>query len=176
MAEYVPLDKDVEVIGAAVMSVVSGLGDRAIPILEKHGLYPIDMEGWYPQKSWLEAMHELNEEGFFNAVAIGMRIPDVAVWPPDVKTVHDALSSINVAYHMNHRGGNIGDYHYTKIGEREGRMVCDNPYPSDFDYGIIYRTVQKFMDESGGALNVRRDDSVQNRKTGGDVCTYHIRW
>ena len=40
---------------------------------------------------------------------------------------------------MNHRGqqaGNIGGYQFDTAGHG-GRMVCDNPYPCNFDHGII---------------------------------------
>ena len=55
-------------------------------------------------------------------------------------------------------------------------MVCENPYPSDFDYGIIYRIVQKFRGPDSDELLVMLDDSKPTRKNGADSCTYLIRW
>jgi hypothetical protein len=176
MTKYQALDPNVEVLGAAIMSVVSSLGEEARSVLRKHNIDPLNAESWYKQQDWLNAFADLSERNFLNLVAIGMKIPDEAVWPPDVKTVHDALASINVAYGMNHRGGEIGGYHYQKTGERTGAMVCDNPYPSDFDYGIIYRTAQKFRDSSSGQLIVRLDKEKPTRKDGDKSCTYLITW
>lgn len=158
------------------MAVANGLGEDAIPILKKHNLYPLEYEQWYMQQDWLNAFSELSERDFMNLVAIGMKIPDSAAWPPDVKTVHDALASIDVAYHMNHRKGEIGNYSYDPTGSTSGKMVCDNPYPSDFDYGIIYRTVQKFIHEDHDGFVIRVDQSAPTRKLGGNSCTYLISW
>lgn len=175
MTKYKALDPNVEVMGAAIMSVTSSLGDEVLPILKEHNLNPLEAENWYTQQDWLNAFAALSEKNFMNAVAIGMKIPDNAAWPPDVKTVHQALSSINIAYGMNHRNGEIGGYHYEQTGEKSGVMVCDNPYPSDFDYGIVYRTVQKFMTE-GDRPHVKLDGDKPTRKTGGKSCTYLIDW
>lgn len=175
MTKYTALDPNVEVMGAAIMSVTSGLGDKVLPVLKEHNLDPIETEGWYPQQDWLDAFADLSEKNFMNLVAIGMKIPDNAVMPPDIKTVHQALASINIGYGMNHRNGEIGGYHYEQTGEKSGVMVCDNPYPSDFDYGIIYRMVQKFRDEKDG-LSVRYDNDKPSRKNNGKSCTYLIEW
>lgn len=176
MAEYVAFEPGVEVRGITILSVTNSLGDTSIPVMEKHGFYPLQEDGWYNQQAFLDMFRELKSNNFLNLVAIGMSIPDFAMWPPEITSVHAALSSIDVAYHMNHRSGEIGSYHYTPTGDREGIMVCTNPYPSDFDYGLIYRTVQKFRDADSATITVKRDDIVQNRKTGGDECVYHIEW
>ena len=91
-------------------------------------------------------------------------------------TVHDALASISIAYQMNYRNGSIGKYEYTQTGPNSGTMLCENPYPSDFDYGLIYRTAQKFRDSSSTKLIVKRDESKSNRISGGESCTYDIEW
>lgn len=176
MAEFVAFDPGVEVRGVTILSVTMGLGDTVIPLLEKYSFHPIQEDSWYNQQAWLNTFQELKAGNFLNMVAIGMNIPDLAVWPPQVTTVHEALGSIDVAYHMNHRNGEIGSYHYTATGERTGVMVCNTPYPSDFDYGLIYRIVQKFRDQTSTKFTVKRDDTIQNRKTGGDECVYHIDW
>ena len=176
MSTYKALDPNVEVIGAAIMAITNSMGDAAAPILKKHSLYPLVYENWYKQQDWLNAFSEISAESFMNLVAVGLKIPDSAVWPPDIQTVHDALSSINVAYNMNHRYGEIGGYHYEKTGETSGKMICDNPYPSDFDYGIIYRTVQKFTDPENSNFVVRVDASQPTRKRGESSCTYLITW
>lgn len=177
MAEYVAFEPGVEVRGVTILSVTKGLGDAAVPVMKKHNFHPFQEDGWYNLQAFLDMFRELKIGNFLNLVAIGMNIPDLVVWPPEIIGVHAALSSIDVAYHMNHRGGEIGSYHYTPTGEREGVMVCNNPYPSDFDYGLIYRTVQKFREDSSSAgMTVKRDDTIPNRKTGGDECVYHITW
>lgn len=175
MAMYKALDPNVEVMGAAIMSVVGGLGDTVVPVLEEHNLHPLKRENWYKQQDWLDAFEDLSGNGFMDLVSVGMAIPDNAVWPDHIDNIHDALASINVAYGMNHRGGEIGGYHYQKTDETSGIMVCDNPYPPDFDYGIIYRTAHKFR-PSGKHLVVKYDSSKPSRKNGDKSCTYLIIW
>ncbi len=175
MAEYVALDPNAEVLGITINATLSSMGDP-IEILKKYDLYPIVNDVWYNQQKWLNAFKELAQTNFLNLVAIGMKIPDLAAWPPNVVTVHDALASIGMAYPMNHRNGEIGSYIYTPTGENSGVMVCANPYPSDFDYGLIYRTVQKFRDASSTKLMVKRDESKPSRIGGGESCTFLVEW
>ena len=176
MAEYIAFDPNAEVIGQGVVAMVAALGDSAVLIFAKHGLADIDPDAWYPMQSNLDAFREVSKGDFFNMVAVGMKTPDVALFPPEIDTVEKALTLLGQAYQMNHRGGEIGEYTFTKTGERSGEMVCRNPYPSDFDYGLIYRLVQKFRPTDGEGFKVVRDDSIPNRTTGADACLYRITW
>ncbi|MBI5835974.1 MAG: hypothetical protein HZB25_01905 [Candidatus Eisenbacteria bacterium] len=128
------------------------------------------------QQSWLDAFREIAEKtGPATLRAIGRRIPDTAIWPPEVNSIPAALTSIDVAYHMNHRGGEVGSYHFELLGARSGRVVCDNPYPCSFDLGIVERTVAKFAPPGTNPL-VRHDPAASCRETGGTSCTYLVEW
>lgn len=175
MAEYIAFEPQVEVLGAAIMSVSAGLGERATPTLQKYNLYPVQRDQWYKQQDWLDAFRELSVRSSLDLVAIGMKIPDEADWPPNVKDVHAALASIDIAYHMNHRNGEIGHYEYRKVNETNGIMVCNNPYPSDFDQGIIYGTARKFC-SNPSSVRVLRDNKEPSRKQGAESCTYTVKW
>lgn len=175
MTQYIAFEPQVEVLGAAIMSVSAGLGERATPILQKYNLYPVEREQWYKQQDWLDAFREFSTRSMLDLLAIGMKIPDEAEWPPDVKSVHDALASIDIAYHMNHRNGEIGHYSYRKLNENEGIMVCNNPYPSDFDLGIVYGTAAKFS-SNPASVRVTLDHREPSRKHGAESCTYLIKW
>ena len=96
--------------------------------------------------------------------AIGLRIPENAKFPPHIKTIDDAVASIDVAYHMNHRKAGkvmfdpatgamlegIGHYGYKKLGPRSIESVSANPYPCSFDRGIITTMARRF--EKGAAI------------------------
>ena len=62
-------------------------------------------------------------------VSIGMKIPETAVFPPGIDSIESGLNSIDVAYHMNYRGGEIGVYQATTVSERQIDVLCRNPYP-----------------------------------------------
>lgn len=174
MAEFVAFEPNVEVLGISMLSVTEAMGEQAYGVMEKHGLINIDPESWYPQQTYLDAYHELSTLGFFNMVSVGMKVPDNAKFPP-VNSVEEALKLLNTAYQMNHRGGDIGEYRYEKVNESEARMICRTPYPSDFDYGLIYRLVQKFAPK-GSHVVVVRDENAPSRKNGDDSCTYIVKW
>ncbi|MEO1444604.1 MAG: hypothetical protein AAFV33_29700, partial [Chloroflexota bacterium] len=108
MAEYIAFDKNVEVSGESIQSISKALGEVAVPILRKHGLYPIDHTQWYSQQTQLNVYREISDLNLLNMVAIGIQVPDTAGFPPGIETVHDALKLLNDAYQMHHRGGDFG--------------------------------------------------------------------
>lgn len=179
MAQFKAIVPGVEVCGAAVLSVVEGMDlarTMALRILKAHGITDPTKESWHSQQAWLDAFKEIAENvGPATLRRIGTMIPETALWPPTVRTVADALASIDVAYHMNHRGGEIGHYAFRKTGVKSGEMVCGNPYPCEFDFGIVEATARKFA-PPGVPTFVKHDDSQPCRRKGADSCTYRITW
>jgi hypothetical protein len=179
VAQFKALAPGVQVTGAAVLAVVAELDDLrriGLRILAGHGIEAPEHDKWYPQQAWLDAFQELAEKtGRATLKAIGRRIPDTALWPREGYSIPAALASIDVAYHMNHRGGEIGHYGFTRTGDRSAMMVCDNPYPCDFDLGIVERTAGKFS-PPGTTPSVRHDDSRPCRREGAESCTYLVDW
>ena len=179
MAQFKAIVPGVEVCGAAVLSVVEGMDlskTMALRILKTHGIENPKKDSWHSQQAWLDAFREISEKvGPATLRRIGTKIPETALWPPTVRTVEDALASIDVAYHMNHRGGEIGHYAFQRTGVKSGQMVCGNPYPCEFDFGIVENTARMFAPK-GTATSVRHDDSQPCRKKGADSCTYRITW
>jgi len=169
----------IEVNGETMRAMVEGLSELAPAarrILAKHGVdHPIPGH-WYPQQAWLDAFREIAETlGPNTLFRIGLKILDLANFPPEIHTVEQALASIDVAYRMNHRGGEIGSYDFERTGPCSGKVVCRNPYPSDFDRGIIQGVAHRFMSESS-RLAVHLDYTAPTRKAGGDSCTYLVNW
>ena len=85
------------------------------------------------------------------------------------------MASIDVAYHMNHRGGDIGSYRFESTGPKSGKMICRNPYPSDLDQGIVYAVARRFAPKGAFPL-VKLDETAPSRKRGADACTFLIAW
>jgi hypothetical protein len=176
MAQFISFSPDVEVLGIAMHSVVAGLGDEGQSILVKYGLGKIELTEWYSQQRWLNAFREIatgRMNAMFNLVAIGMKIPETAIFPPDIDTITAGLYSIDVAYHMNHRGGEIGCYRAEVINENQIDLICENPYPDDFDYGLIYGTARRFCPNDHD-FSVYHDNDAPCRKKGDSSCTYHV--
>ncbi len=180
MAMFKTLAPGVEVNGETVLSIVNRMGifkKQAYEILRKNGIVDPKPGQWYSQQSWLNAFKTISDElGQATLSIIGKKIPDNAQWPPEVDNIEKALGSIDVAYHMNHRNGEIGHYKFEKVGDREFKITCNNPYPCDFDKGLIEAVALKFKPADVIGLRVKHDDSKPCRKKGHDSCTYIVTW
>jgi hypothetical protein len=179
MAQFRAFSPNVFVNGQTVLAVTKGMGsfaNLASKILERHGIKDVDPMQWYPQQAWLDAFEEISKSvGPRTLDQIGMSIPESAKFPPGIDTVETALASIDIAYHLNHRGGEIGHYTFTKNGEKQGVMECGNPYPCEFDHGLIRAMTKRFA-SSGSSCKVSHDTSKPCRSNRGDSCTYLVTW
>lgn len=193
MAQYVAFNPDVEVNAATVLSFVESMDngrDIRRQILNKHGIDP-EPGQWFPQQAWLDAFREVEETiGETNVFMIGKVIVDYAEFPP-MEDLEHALNAIDVAYHMNHRlhgeimynadtgemTPGIGHYHLHRFDpdNRIAVMVCNNPYPSRFDEGIITQVARRFKPAFRNT-HVKRDEQAESRARGGESCTYVIQW
>ena len=169
----------VEVNGETVRAMVAGMSELA-PFARKalaaHGVSEPQPGQWYPQQAWLEAFREIAETlGPNTLFRIGCKIVDHAHFPSGIGSIEEALAAIDVAYQMNHRGGDIGSYEFVRTTPRSGRVICRNPYPSDFDRGIIQSVANRFLAE-GDRFSVHMDYNSPTRKTGADSCTFLVSW
>jgi hypothetical protein len=169
----------VEVNGETVLAILAGMGassSRAHKILETHGIKDPKPGQWYSQQAWLDAFKEISDTlGPNTLFRIGTKIPEQAKFPPEIKSIEQALGALNVAYQMNHRGGAIGSYDFRLVDKSRGIMVCNNPYPSDFDRGLIKAMADRFKPQTV-AVAVDLDESKPTRKSGGETCTYIVKW
>jgi len=196
--QFKPFEPDLEVYGASIDAIVDAFKlfpSVALKRLANYGIgsargkdVVINRDAWYPLGNWLSAYESFaNEVGPRALFQIGQHIPKHAPFPPTITDVHSAVVGLDVAYHMNHRKGGkimfdpatgqkatgIGNYGYTPV-PRERRIisVCENPYPCDFDRGILTTLAAKFERTS----RVSHDDSAPCRKNGADSCKYIIAW
>lgn len=198
LVEFIVFEEGMQVSGAAIMSVIDGMrsfDSIARAYLSQSGL-PDDLipdtEHWYSQQKWLDAFKLISEKvGFKTLFVIGTKIPENAVFPKDIDNVEKALASIDIAYHMNHKNAQgeilfdpsrpsgqemkegIGHYGFEKIAEEnKAVIICNNPYPCDFDSGIISAMAKRFSYSS----KVTHDDTQPCRKKGANSCTYIATW
>lgn len=176
MAQFVAFDETVEIIGYGLQSIFVGIAatigeDKTIKIFKKYDLYPIEEAIWYPQQTCLNILRELDE--FADLVAVGFQVfqPNNS---PTVKTVVDALNFLDVGYQAIHRGENCGKYEFYLINDQKGRLICHNPYPADFDFGVVYSLLKHYP--TNNEMRVVWDKKVPNRKQGADSCELIIEW
>jgi hypothetical protein len=197
--QFRAFEPGVEVFGASVGAFVDAfklfpsvvlkcLVKNGIGTMSAKGTVEIDKNRWYPQEKWLAAWEEIaTTVGPRACYQIGRQVPKHAVFPPTITEIHGAVASIDVAYHMNHRKGGkvmfdpatgqkakgIGTYGYEATpGERRITSVCENPYPCDFDRGLVSEIVSKFEKNA----RVSHDDGAPCRTKGAASCTYVISW
>jgi hypothetical protein len=197
--QFKPFEAGIEVSGECIGSMVDGFKKYptvALKYMSKHGLVKptgpnageVDRSAWFPLESWLAAYEAISGEiGLNSLYACGRSIPENAVFPPNVTDVVSAISSIEVAYHMNHRKGGvvmfnpetgkflegIGHYRVEALPEEHRIVVqCENPYPCDFDRGIVAAMANRFEPEAKTVHDMDRPC----RKKGADSCTYVVFW
>ena len=180
MAQFVAFAPHVQVSGEAVLAVVDGMGlarQKTLKILADNNIHDPKQENVVSATELVEPFQQVSETlGEDALLAIGRKIPDTAKFPPEIDCIERALQSINVAYHMNHRDGDIGIYGFQSTGPRSAQMVCRNPYPCVFDQGIIEAMAIRFKPQDSPAVSVRHDDSAPCRQNGADSCTYLVTW
>ncbi|GAB4408252.1 MAG: hypothetical protein OHK0053_34990 [Microscillaceae bacterium] len=181
MAQFIAFDPNVEVNGQTVMTIIRSFPEYMNKIgqelLANNGLQEIHTQGWYSQQRWLNTFREISLKfGPYTLFAIGKNIPQNAQFPANISTLEDALNAIDVAYQMNHRLGNIGYYRLRSFSATSGMAVmeCHNPYPCDFDRGIIAAMARRFGKQSN--LEVKADLHKPCRAFGADSSTYLVTW
>jgi hypothetical protein len=185
----------IEVSGGVVQTVVEAFAltpSIATGFLKKHnivraeGQVNIDPEAWYSLDDWLACYEAISRAGGKSLFYIGTCIPRTAKLPP-LKDLEHAIQAMDVGYHMNHRRGGkvmfdpatgtmldgIGNYTATRLpNENTIVSVCKNPYPCDFDHGILTGFAHQFAKNA----KVTHDDTAPCRKKGADSCTYTVKW
>ncbi|TRX62658.1 hypothetical protein FNH22_00760 [Fulvivirga sp. M361] len=193
MAEFIAENKSVEVskhgIGSLANSMERGR-DTRLKILLDNGIDPENGE-WHELQKYLNAFKDIAQKiGEMNLFIIGKAVMNNAEFPP-MKDLEEALNSMDIAYHMNHRLNGeimfnpsngkmiegIGHYKLAKFDaqSKQAVMICTNPYPSKFDEGILTEVVRRFK-PTGAREKIELDLSKESRKTGGESCTFLISW
>jgi hypothetical protein len=189
----------IEVSGRTVKAIVEAFRlfpSVALNLLVRHGIahigpdrqVVIDAERWYPQEKWLAAYEAVATSGGADLLFdTGRFIPRNAGFQMGGAAVHATLASIDVAYHQNHRKNGrlmydaatrtmlegIGHYRYEGAPSTSRIvMVCENPYPCDFDRGIITEIAVR----SEPKAKVVHDAAAPCRKNGAESCTYVVSW
>lgn len=180
MAAHVEISQ-VEVKGEAIQAIVQAMAliqKRALKILAEHGMSPLESETWYPMAQLVEVTRRIQTEIGPNTMrAVGRKLNEnIIPFPPHVRSLEDAMRFVNLSYQTFHRGrGRIGGYQYESLGERKGRMTCDDPYPCDFDRGALEALGERFRPQD--SLWVRVEHQAQGcREQGAHACIYDITW
>jgi hypothetical protein len=194
VTQFVAQADGVEVNGEYILAVLGGMGnfkEKGREILAWTGILAPEAGRWYQQQALLDAMKQIASS--FRPItltSIGRKAPELIRFPLGIHDIHQALLSLDIAYHLNHRKNGkllydtaehkvvdgIGHYFYKHTGPVSAVMICTSPYPCEFDRGLIDATALKFRQEGVGDIHVSHEASDHCRKNGDDFCTYSVEW
>jgi hypothetical protein len=197
--EYVAPGPGFGILGQALQTMVEGFGafrSLASGILLAEGIgtrgpdghIRLDPETYYALEAELKAFkHAYEQVGGATMFNVGLKVPENAIFPPDVVDVYASVESINLAYHINHSKDGvsmydsatdrmidgIGDYLTTSHRDQERIIVVNaTPYPDDFSRGIVTALARRFESRA----NVEIDETKPTLKNGGETSTYIVTW
>ncbi len=193
MAQYQSFEKGITT--SAISPFMQGgfiASKQKTVILSKNGIDHLAEGQDYDLQDFLNAFKELGETiGEMNLFLIGKSVMSETKFPP-MENLKEALQSIDIAYHMNHKKNGkpmfdssngqmtegIGHYELVRFDEanKEAIMVCHTPYPSKFEEGIILQIARQFKPEDSLMPKVQLDTTMETRKNGGERCTFIITW
>lgn len=176
--EKKPFDlQETEVIGQTLSPTIMGVPNivknNMLRLLKEQGIDPLDPNTWYKLKMILAFYaNVLKNFGPNTMFDLGKAVPENAIFPPGIDSIESGIASIDVAYNMNHRNGYVGFYKMVShdLEEKKIVMQCYNPYPCDFDRGLLISMARKF--KSG--IRVVVDESKPTKKKGGNESWYII--
>ncbi len=181
MFPFRALSPRVEVWGTSMLGVLQAVRDLGVSpreldgLLQLHRLPQPEPEGWYAQSDYLALLETLGRRhGMAWLRGLGRQVPRTSMFPPEIRSLERALRTLDVAYHMNHRGGPIGGYLYEGQGHFAGRIHCDTPYGCDFDLGILQGLVDRF--HSTGDAQIIHLLEPGCRAKGDPTCVYRLEW
>ncbi len=164
------------VIGALIASVEI-VRPEVQRILAVHDISSARPRPWYPLEDILRCLADIQERvGLVTLRAIGQQVPRHTVYPPQLTTFPVALFNMNAAFQKNHQGpGDIGGYHHEPVDGESSRMRCDNPYPCEFNQGVLEGLHARFAPRGARRLRIEHDPSGC-RSRGDASCLYHLKW
>lgn len=172
------ISPSVEVSGRVVLALVHVMGafrSLSLDILKEHGIENPEDGDWYPLRGFLDSFDTMMQRIGPNTLsAVGRQIVAQAPFPPEIKQPEEALLGLQHAYQAEHRGGDVGRYHFVAKGPRNGLMISTTPYPENFDRGLIRALVEKF--EPDGLIDVHLDSSPESLEKGAQAHTYSVSW
>ncbi|MDD4962656.1 MAG: hypothetical protein PHI11_01915 [Gallionella sp.] len=183
MAQFISFDINAEVSGEVILSALNTFPEyhraRIDRLMQENNIVKPAPNTWFKQQNWLSVLKGVaTEYGAFTLFELGVAIPEKLVFPPQIIDLESALRSIDVAYNMNHRNGQIGYYKLLSFDAQAQKAVmeCKNPYPCHFDRGIITTISRKFLPSNAKFVDVQLEKNKPSRLDGADTSFYEIIW
>ncbi len=196
--QYKSFAPHIEVLGLSIQFIVESFAvmpSVGVKYLARYGMGTIlpdgklqfDPHAWYSLDRWLLLLEGISTEvGSGPLFAIGRKVGTNAPLPPSTQDIRATFGELDRTYHAFHRREGkvmldpatglmlegIGHYRsHPATGQNRIEVVCENPYPCDFDMGIVTGFSQRFQ-----AAIIRHEATAPCRKRGAESCTYVVTW
>lgn len=170
----------VEVRGEVVLAILDSMqhiSNEALTLLGRQGITDPRPNAWFPLGALLAAFADLvRDKSGTLLFSIGHKIRQNARMPADYDSLTQALSGIDEAYHLNHRGGEIGHYLFDEQGRQHVTMISTSLYPCEFDRGVLSGFASASRPLGVDKIYVNHAQDSPCRGAGGASCTYHVTW
>lgn len=141
------------------------------PLLQKLNLQNVEAGRWYPQTYLLRYLDlVLRERGEDHLFETGMKLIASTLFPSNVTTFQEAISSMDLGYAIAHRNQVGAMFGLRASGDMQLDIIAANPYPCPFDWGILQGMMKRFAP----AARLSHDFSQGCRLDGLTACHYHL--
>jgi len=125
-------------------------------VLRLHGLpADPDPEAWYPLARWVSVLNQVAaDHGPLALFTAGQRVVELAPWPPDLRSLPQALAVLQATLRRSVRGPLPGGYHLEELDPQSWRIVCLTPVPAAFDGGLLASPTRRFRTPDGSLAYV----------------------
>lgn len=145
--------------------------ERLFALRQKMGLMEVEAGRWYPQATLLKFFHQvMKTDGEDVLFYMGLRMIGSTLFPPNVGTFQEAISSMDLGYTIAHRYQIGSMFGLRASGEMQLDIIAANPYPCPYDWGIL----QGIMKKWAPAARLSHDFSQGCRLDGETACHYHL--
>jgi hypothetical protein len=161
----------------ALLNALGILSQETQRILNAHGLPTLTQQEWYPVQTLLQCLSDIRSQmGPYTLHSLGRHSAQHIAFLPTEVSFLAALLSLNELYQTRHRGpGELGGYHCRAQGGRSAHVRCDNPYPCEFDQGMLESLFERFRPPE--SFRLRLAHAPEGCRTqGARACLYHLQW
>lgn len=150
------------------------MDQRVNPILDKYGLLNPSTKAWHAHRDVVQMIHEVaSGNNDCDLYATGAIVQACFGLSDVTGGVDMALAAVDDYYQSTHRGPDAGGYQLLKWKCGTISVTCNNPYPCDFDRGMLESLVKRFA-PPGTVLGVAHDHDARCRDLGDHACTYKV--
>ncbi|HEX3049369.1 MAG TPA: hypothetical protein VHP83_01860 [Aggregatilineaceae bacterium] len=163
---FQPSSPDAKANGQVLMPYFEVLkGSKLQHLIPTYHLDQLDPNIFYPQKTVCDMQFQMSKEmGLFSGelVNIGIKSIDSIGFPPEVKTLHNALDMLHQIYQAIHQGVPAEEgWLFESLSDTKKRIFFNSPYEPFAAYGYIYAIAKRFKpSETDSTVEMKEEEGL----------------